>query len=158
MEKNSMIENRRDFKTYFWQHCTNDMAWPRCINPNHPKSIKILQGAVFLEKFSTVGNCTFTSSNGAKLIPGKKCWIWKINENAWCILKIRVCYQKCTGWILEDSGRFLARIPQGLGLRLRHYGYTNPHMWTVARFDNDVTNTGYIPSKHTQFFGGKFFF
>ena len=29
------------------------------INPNHPKSSKILQGGTFLEKFSTVGNWYF---------------------------------------------------------------------------------------------------
>ena len=43
-------------------------------NPNHSN---ILQGALFLEKYSTVGNWyfqSFTSSNGAKLLRvlGKK--------------------------------------------------------------------------------------
>ena len=50
---------------------------------------------------------------------GHKCWIWKINENAWCILKIRAFFPKVHWWISEDSGRFLARIPKrGLGLDL----------------------------------------
>ena len=67
--------------------------------PNLPKSSK---GHLF-RKISTVGNWYFfTSLNGAKLLPGKKyslykCWIWKINTNAWCILKIRGMFSKGGG-------------------------------------------------------------
>ena len=40
------------------------------VNPNHSK---ILQGALFLgEKLALLETGTFTSSNGAKLLPGKK--------------------------------------------------------------------------------------
>ena len=42
------------------------------IQPNHPKSSKILQGALFWEKTALLETGTFTSSNGAKLLPGKK--------------------------------------------------------------------------------------
>ena len=36
---------------------------------------------------------------------GLKCWIWKINENAWCILKIRTWFQTCTGgfWRIQEG-------------------------------------------------------
>ena len=45
----------------------------RTINPNHPKSYKILQGALFWRKKSSLLETgTVTSSNGAQLLPGKK--------------------------------------------------------------------------------------
>ena len=43
------------------------------MNPNHPKSIKILQGALFWKNSALLETGTFTSSsNGAKLLPGKE--------------------------------------------------------------------------------------
>ena len=43
------------------------------INPNHPKSSKILKGHFFgKQKSALLETGTFTSSNGAKLLPGKK--------------------------------------------------------------------------------------
>ena len=47
---------------------------------------------------------------------GHKCWIWKINENAWCIFEDKGMFPKVHWRILEDSGSFLARIPRGLWL------------------------------------------
>ena len=41
-------------------------------NPNHPKSCKILQGPLFGENSALLETDTFNSSNGAKLLPGKK--------------------------------------------------------------------------------------
>ena len=41
-------------------------------DPNHPKAIKILQGALFGKDSALLETGTFTSSNGAKLLPGKK--------------------------------------------------------------------------------------
>ena len=44
------------------------MEFLTSINPNYPKSSKILQGALS----SLLETGTFTASNGAKLLPGKK--------------------------------------------------------------------------------------
>ena len=40
--------------------------------PNPQKSSKILHGALFWKMFALLETGTFTSSNGAKLLPGKK--------------------------------------------------------------------------------------
>ena len=40
--------------------------------PNHPKSCKILQGAPLWKNSVLLETGIFTSSNGAKLLPGKK--------------------------------------------------------------------------------------
>ena len=42
------------------------------INPNHPKSSEIFQGALFWRNTALLETGTFTSSNGVKLLPGKK--------------------------------------------------------------------------------------
>ena len=42
------------------------------VYPNHPTSCKILQGALFGENSTLLETGTFTSSNGAKLLPCKK--------------------------------------------------------------------------------------
>ena len=80
------------------------------------KSSKILQGALFWKNSALLETGYFHLFKWGKITTwqGCKCWIWKINEKAWCILKIRACIQTCTGGFLEDSGSFLARIPQGV--------------------------------------------
>ena len=100
------------------------LSWNCTLTLTTPNPLKSSKGHLFWKKISTVGNWYFDLFKWGQNYylarsTGQKCWIWKINENAWCILKIRACFQKCTGgfWrILEDSGRFLARIPWGLGL------------------------------------------
>ena len=76
-------------------------------NPNHPKSSK---GHLFGTKSALLETGTFTSSNGGKMttwqeVQAISAWIWKINENAWCILMIRACLQKCTGglWRIQEG-------------------------------------------------------
>ena len=73
---------------------------------------------------------------------GHKCWIWKINKNAWCILKDM--FPKVHWWILEDSwGRFLARISRGLGLR-----WTYNHTKNCSHFRQKVPSA-YFTTKQT---------
>ena len=79
------------------------------------KITQILQNPLrgtFLEKFSTVGNWYFHLFKWRYLArsTGLKCWIWKINENAWCI------FQKCAGGFWRR--KVPSRIPRGLGLRI----------------------------------------
>ena len=87
------------------------LYWRLVINPNHPKSSQILQGALFWKNaLLTVGNWYFHLFKWGKIntwqeVQGHKCWIWKINKNAWCILKIRACFQNCTGgfWRIQEG-------------------------------------------------------
>ena len=72
--------------------------------PNPPRG-------TLLEKFSTVGNWYFHLFKWGKITnparsTGRKCWIWKINEN----FEDKGMFPKVHWRILEDSGRFLARI------------------------------------------------
>ena len=64
----------------------------------------------FWGKISTVGNWYFQPLQMGQNYylarsTGRKCWIWKVNGNAWCILKIRACFQKCTGgfWRIHEG-------------------------------------------------------
>ena len=90
---------------------------PPLTTPNPPKSSKIIQRGTLLEKISTVGNWYFhlfkwVENYYLARSTGHKCWIRKMNENARCILKIKGMFANVHWRILEDSGRFLARIPR----------------------------------------------
>ena len=83
----------------------------RTFNPKHPKSSKILQRALFWKILPLqMGQHYYLVRRTGK------CWIWKINENAQCGFEDEGMFPKVHRRILEDSGRFLARIPRGLGL------------------------------------------
>ena len=86
------------------------------LNPNHPKSIKILQGALLWKHSALLETGTFTSSNGAKLLPGKE--VQAISAE--CERSTKMVHFEDKGmfpkrhWgILEDSEGFLARMPRG---------------------------------------------
>ena len=75
-------------------------------DPNHPKSSK----GHFLGKIQhcwklVLSPLQMEQNYYPARSTGRKCWIWKINGNAWCILKIRSCFQKSTDgfWRIRDQ-------------------------------------------------------
>ena len=88
------------YNCYPHQECT---LISKCLNPNHPQiPPKSSKGHFFFEKISTVGNWYFHLFKWGKITTWQE--VQAISAGIWKI-------------ILEDSGRFLARIPRGLGLK-----------------------------------------
>ena len=95
------------------------------LNPNHPQ---IHQNPPWGTFFGNIQHCWKLVLSPLQMgqnyylarSTGHKCWIWKINGNAWYISEIRACFQNVHWRILEDSGRFLARIPSGNRVLIIH--------------------------------------
>ena len=104
------------------------------INPTHPKSSK--RHFLLGKKSALLETGNFTSSKGAKLLPGKKYrpYVLNIKDQRKCMVYFedKGMFSKVHWRILEDSGRFLSQNTKGLGLKASFYNQTKHKIYVTT--------------------------